>query len=96
MNSIKILLFSVIKEFNKTSTTERQGIELYSIQKALSRSFSLILLRVIFVKQAECLSYSPVTLILPLRLSKVITYTYIAALRRSIPEQLCHEKKYPC
>ena len=59
-----------MKEFNKTSTTEQWYTEFYSIQKVLSRCFSLLLLRVIFVNQAECLSYSSVYLILPLLFSE--------------------------
>ena len=65
-----VVLCSVMKEFNKTSTTEQWDIELYSIQKGLFRCFSLLLLRVIFVNQAECLSYSSVYLILPSRFSE--------------------------
>ena len=64
------MLCSVMKEFNKTSTTEQWDIELHSIQKALSRCFSLLLLRVIFVNQAECLSYKSVYFSLPLRFSE--------------------------
>ena len=66
-----------MKEFNKTSTTEQWDNELYSILKTLSRCFSLLLLRVIFVNQAECLSYSSVYLILPLRLSEEHNNMYV-------------------
>ena len=59
-----------MKESNKTPTTAQWDNELYSILKELSRCFSLLLLRVIFVNQAECLSYSSVYLILPLRFSE--------------------------